>query len=234
MSFIRPRGRDRSRMHSLLLFVAVAVFLPIGGGCERPPPAARAVRPPVEIDDAVAERLLAAMRELADLSRAHPSSGGRPLPISLGITALLGKDVCEPIVRRHGFANCRDFESRLGYVQAILMERIFGERRGFDADAQAYRIRASIQAARSELEALGRDTSLTEADRRLERARIRRRIEALEERLEEVDDVADAIDHQFEGVPEEVREAVLRRLDDFAALMVPQLVRRPDSGKEQE
>ncbi|MFG0316625.1 MAG: hypothetical protein ACF8XB_05085 [Planctomycetota bacterium JB042] len=182
------------------------------------------VRPPVVLDEETMTRLLAAMRELQDLSRSHPmaqASERGVMPVGPLMVTFLG-DRAEAVIKRHGFSNATEFEGKLGYVQAALQQLQFEGRHGFDGDMQLYRLRGKrtdLEARRKEIE---QDAELSDDTRRLMLAEVRLQLEDVEERIEDVNAFAATMERQFETLPDENLESVRRHLDEILALIAPE------------
>ncbi len=186
---------------------------------DRAPPA----RPPVVLDEETMTRLLAAMRELQDLSRSHPmaqTSERGVMPVGPLMVTFLGERA-EAVVKRHGFANSTEFEGKLGYLQAALQQLQFEGRHGFDGDMQLYRLRGKrtdLEARRKEIE---QDAELSDDTRRLMLTEVRLQLEDVEERIEDVNAFAATMERQFDSLPDENLETVRRHLDEILALISP-------------
>lgn len=211
--------RSRRRLLSVPLLLPFVL-----SGCEREPDRSTPVRPPVIVDDATMTRLLAAMRELQDLARTRsaaqlPSNGELPIG-GVGVSGVLG-EAALPIVRKHGFANTLEFESKVAWTQKALVQLQFQGRHGFDGDAQLYRLRgkrSDLQARRLELE---RDAELSDDMRRQLLTEVRLQLEDVEDRIDEVNDFAETMDQQFEDLPAENLQSVRDHLDELLALLSP-------------
>jgi len=191
--------------------------------CQKDDEPRRAVRPPVVIDESTMLRLLAAMQELQDLSRAHPlaqQNGIGVLPVGMGITAMLGEPGAR-IITQHGFASTTEFESKVGYIQAALMQLLFQGRHGFDGDAQLYRLNGKLSDLKAHRLEVENDNEISTSDRRLSLTEIRLQIEAIEERIEDVQDFAATMDDGYSNLPEENLASLKAHIDEVLPLIDP-------------
>ena len=206
----------------LLLSLPLLLTLPLVS-CTEDDGDRRPVRPPVVVDEATMVRLLAAMQELQDLTRAHPQTraqGLEVMPMFLGITAFLGEPA-GAVVQRHGFVNATDFESKFGYVQQALQQLQFQDRHGFDGDAQLFRLRGKLQELEARKQEIENDAELSAADRRLMLTEVRMQVESVEERIGEVNDFAATMAAGYENVPPENLASVKAHLEELIRLIDP-------------
>lgn len=185
------------------------------------------LRPPVILDEDTMSRLMAALREMQDVSRGHPlvlqagNSAVTSLPMGPGVTTVLG-DQAEQIAVRHGFGGSHDLESKLAHLQLVVQRLTLGEHVGFDGSMQLYQMRGRLQQQEASLRALDTNDALSEDERRLEKFQLKQSIAALHDRIEEVNDIAAALREQSERIPDVSLRAVQTHLEEVISLMVPQ------------
>lgn len=189
-------------------------------------------RPAVEINDASMDRLIGALSEFRDLSRALPRAAelgnqqDGAIGVGFGITGLLG-DAATPILERHGFASARDFESLMAYTQLALQKVELGEHGGFGGMDRRFAIRGAIEDAKERLRRMEQDEGLSPDQKKLLSARTQRELDSLHDQLAEIEELAGTFKSQFDNLPADNIEVVRRHRVELLTLMTG---RPPSNG----
>ncbi|MBI4880367.1 MAG: hypothetical protein HY812_12020 [Planctomycetes bacterium] len=211
MTSSKPARASAPRRVLRALFLACAAMSGACGGDSGEPAGESAAGAPVLIDEDSAVRLIAAMRELKDLS------GGQP--VRVGISLALG-DAARPILERHGFANSLEFESLLAHAHQALQHVLLGDHAGFDGADKRYRLNFAIQEQEARLKEVQGDRELGSAERNEREAEIRLALERLRGELEDVEGLAQTLLAQYESLPAVNLETVQRHRDELLALIM--------------